>query len=300
MRKHSLVQGWFLALVVVGATAHEAAAQEEPAADSPPADAPAADAPAADAPPAGAAKGGEVKDGGKVDEAAVKDALEGVTEDPSKTYLFIGARYRNVMIPEFVQHLFADGGSGLYAHTPGLEFGIRKAGFEYQLFTMLGLYNLSDVPFKGSSDASDAWEIIDANYKILYLGADFMWSTDDFTPGLSLTYGAGVGLGLVLGDLNRVQAFPTGAESDPSSYVRCESQNDPRDPGARFCNENNEHYGDYVEPSWANGGSSPLIFPWLAGQIGLRYKAHRNFVAHVELGVMPTGAFVGLGADYGL
>jgi hypothetical protein len=294
MRKHSLVQGLVLALAVVGTTAQEAAAQEAPADDAAPSD-------AADAKPDAPAKDGAAsKDGAdaKVDEAAVKDALEGVTEDPSKTYLFVGARYRNVMIPEFVQHLFADGGKGLYAHTPGLEFAIRKGGFEYQLFTMLGFYTLQDVPFKGTSDASDAWEIIDANYKILYLGADFMWSTDDFTPGLSMTYGAGVGLGLVLGDLNRVQAYPSGGvENDIDSYVRCNAVNNP--PG-KFCTGNNDHYPGYVEPSWADGGSSPLIFPWLAGQIGLRYKAHRNFVAHVEAGVMPTGAFVGLGADYGL
>jgi hypothetical protein len=211
------------------------------------------------------------------------------------------------MIPTFMQHLFADGGESLFAHTPGLEFAIRRAGFEYQLFTQLGLYSLQDVPYKGSTDGNDAWEIIDADYKILYLGADFMWSTDEFSPGFSMTYGAGVGLGLVLGDLSRVQAYPEGDPNDPSTYQRCIAQGNARgrDPmtdtvANGFCNTNNDHYGDYTEPSWANGGSSPLLFPWMAGQLGLRYKAHKNFVAHLELGVMPTGAFVGLGADYGL
>jgi hypothetical protein len=291
MRYLSGVLGLVLGLTWAAQAAAQDAADD---AEAPASEAPAAAEPAADAPekPA-AAEGGKAK----VDEEAVADALEGVTERPDKTYLFIGARYRNVMIPEFVQHLFADGGKGLYAHTPGLEFGIRKGGFEYQLFAQLGLYNLTDVPFKGSTDANDAWEIIKANYKIMFLGADFMWSTDEFSPGFSMTYGAGVGLGLVFGDLNRVQAYPTGDPNDPSSYRRC---TDKGVPNAAFCNFNNDHYGNYVEPSWANGGSSPLIFPWIAGQVGLRYKAHKNFVAHTELGLMPTGAFIGLGLQYGL
>ncbi len=230
------------------------------------------------------------------DEAAIADAMEGVTEAPGKQYLFLGVRYRNVIIPQFVQNLFADGGEGLYAHTPGLELGIRKDAFEYQIFAQLGMFSMEDVPYKGKSDGDDAWELIDASYKILFLGSDFLWSTDDFAPGLSMTYGAGVGLGLVFGDLTRDQAQPTGDVGDPYTYERC--------PGFirtnGFCNTDNGHFDGYVEPSWADGGSSPLIFPWIAGNIGLRYKAHRNFVAHLDFGIMATGAFFGLGAQYGL
>jgi hypothetical protein len=244
----------------------------------------------------------------EVDEAAVADALEGVEETPGKTYMFMGVRYRNVMIPQFVQNLFADGGKGLYAHTPGLEFAIRRDKFEYQLFAMLGLYHLDDVPFKGKSDDNDAWEIIDANYNILFLGADFMWSTDDFSPGLSLTYGAGVGLGVVFGDLGRVQAYPADANGnlnpalagDPGAYRRCDGVGRPSVAFCQGTGDGADHYGDFVEPTWADGGSSPLIFPWMAANFGLRYKAHKNFVGRVELGLMPTGAFVGIGADYGL
>lgn len=244
----------------------------------------------------------------KVDEAAVADALEGTTEAPGKTYMFIGARYRNVMIPKFVQNLFSDGGKSLYAHTPGVEFAIRRDKFEYQLFGMLGLYNLEDVPFKGKSDENDAWEIINADYKILYLDADFMWSTDDFTPGLSLIYGAGVGLGFVFGDLGRVQAYPANSQGafdpsedgNPDAYRECAGVGSPTPQYCQGTGDGADHYGSYTEPTWADGGSSPLIFPWMAANIGLRYKAHKNFVGRVELGLMPTGAFVGLAADYGL
>jgi hypothetical protein len=223
----------------------------------------------------------------------------GVTETPGQQYLFLGARYRAVLIPTFVQQLFADGGKTLLAHTPGLEFAIRKDGFEYNLFAQFGIYNASDVPFKGSTDENIAWEIIDLDYQILTLGSDFMWSTDDFAPGLSLTYGAGAGLGVVFGSLTRTQAFPEDPNDlgNPDNYSRCEGVNNP-DPD--FCDDDNEHYNGFKEPNWADGGSSPLVFPWIAAQMGLRYKLSRNFVTRLEIGVMPTGAFAGVGADYGL
>ncbi|MEN9581281.1 MAG: hypothetical protein RJA70_4290 [Pseudomonadota bacterium] len=236
------------------------------------------------------------------DEAALAHALDqGQTEARDKQYLFLGGRYRAVVIPALVQGLFADGGKTLFAHTPGVEFGIRKNDFEYNLFAQLGMYSAEDVPFKGSTEDNEAWEILDFDYKILTLGTDFMWSSDEFAPGLSLTYGAGVGLGAVFGELKRNQAYPrdSGDEGNPDDYLRCEDQGVP---DARFCGDSNERYNSrgYIEPTWADGGDSPLVFPWLAGQLGLRYKMHRNFVARVELGIMPTGAFAGVGAAYGL
>jgi hypothetical protein len=240
---------------------------------------------------------------------AVKDALDtGGAERAGKQYLFLGARYRMVVIPEFIQHAFAEGGETVYASTPGLEFVIRKDQFEYELFGQLGFYTFKDVPFKGASDPATAWEILDANYKILTVGSDFMWSTDDFTPGLSLVYGAGAGLGLVFGDLTRTQAYPPGGTTDPYQFVRCagagvgQNETNPADRSAAdaYCDTQNDHYNGYVEPSWANGGSSPLIFPWIAANVGLRYKVARQFAMRLDAGLMLTGAFFGLGADFGL
>jgi hypothetical protein len=240
---------------------------------------------------------------------AVNDALDtGGAERAGKQYLFVGARYRMVVIPEFIQHAFAEGGETVFAHTPGLEFVIRKDQFEYQVFAQLGFYSFDDVPFKGASDPANAWEILDADYKILTLGSDFMWSTDDFTPGFSLIYGAGAGLGLVFGDLIRTQAYPPGGTTDPYQYQRCAglglSQNESNAADARaadtFCDDENEHYNGYVEPSWANGGSSPIIFPWIAANIGLRYKVARQFAMRLDAGLMLTGAFFGVGGDFGL
>lgn len=240
------------------------------------------------------------------EDLAVKDALDtGGTERPGKQYMFVGARYRMVVIPQFIQNAFAEGGETIYAHTPGLEYVIRKDQFEYELFAQLGFYSFEDVPFKGASDPDTAWEILDGDYKILTIGSDFMWSTDDFSPGFSLVYGAGAGLGLVFGELIRTQAYPPGGTTDPYQYVRCTAegvgQNNSTEPSAQtFCDDENDHYNGYVEPSWADGGSSPLIFPWIAANVGLRYKVARQFAMRLDAGLMLTGAFFGVGADFGL
>jgi hypothetical protein len=219
--------------------------------------------------------------------------LESVTEKKGETYLFVGARYRMVVIPQFIQGIFADGGATALAQQPGLEFGIRKDGFEYSIFGMLGLYGLKDTAFKGKTDPNEAWEIVSANYQILFLGSDFMWSTPEFAPGLSVHYGAGVGIGIVFGTLQRTQAYPRfgASPSDPGSYEKCASQ---FLPNPLYCTNENNHYNGYAE------NSPTPIFPWIAGQIGLRYKIHRRFVLRLDAGIMVPGAFFGIGADFGL
>lgn len=224
-----------------------------------------------------------------------KDRGSGIWEDPKKTYYFAGMRYRMQVVPKAVQNWFAEGGETLWVNTPGLEFAIRQDGFEYNIFGMLGLYSMKDVPFKGNTDVELAWETITADYQVLFLGSDFMWSTSDFTPGLSFTYGAGVGLGLVFGQMTRTQAYPETPGS--SNYLPCTSVGNPN---FAYCDNINDHYNGKVEPNWLNDGSSPVIFPWIAGQIGLRYKAHKHFVARLDAGYAITSVFFGLGADYGL
>src|SRR5690606_16039377 len=89
-----------------------------------------------------------------------KDRGSGIYEKPGETYLFLGARYRLQVVPQFVQSWFAEGGETLWVNTPGLEFAVRQDGFEYNFFAMLGLYSMTDMPFKGNTDEELAWETI--------------------------------------------------------------------------------------------------------------------------------------------
>jgi len=272
------------------------------AADAPAkaADAPAADPDAPGTPvPEAADEAAAPKEPAK-DATLVADAEAGSSpvEVPGQTYLGVGLRYRAIIVPKFMMNLFGDGGRTVVAHGIGPEFTVRKNAFEYEFAALFTSYAMNPTPFKASSDGADAWEIVESKIKILYLTADFVWS-QDFTPEFAFNYGLGAGFGLVWGDLKRTQAAPgTGANvATGDGFVPCISPNNP-DPN--FCGTDNNHYNGYTEPSWANGGSKPIIFPWLALQTGVRYKPHRNFIARFDAGFGTSGFFLGLGADYGL
>jgi len=236
------------------------------------------------------------------DGALVADAEAGSSpvEQPGKTYYGVGLRYRAIIVPKFMMNLFGDGGRTILANGIGPEFTIRKNAFEYEFSALYTSYAMDPTPFKASSDPPAAWEIVQSKIKVLYLTADFDWS-QDFAPEFALNYGFGAGVGIVWGDLFRTQAYkgPGGNDSTGEGFLPC-TDNDKRNQNAVYCGTDNNHYNGYTEPNWANSGSKPVIFPWLALQTGVRYKPHRNFIARFDAGFGTSGFFLGLGADYGL
>ena len=218
-------------------------------------------------------------------------------EEADTTYRFVGARMRYIVVPAFY-HLLISGGTTMGVPAIGPEFTIRKNGFDYVLSAMYASYAVDPTPFKSKADGNEAWEIVDSNLKALYLMSDFLWSIE-FNPKYSIVYGGGVGLGAVFGNIRRVQAYPgSGGPDDPSTYQPCIS---PGNPDATFCGTNNNHYGNYTEPSWVNGGSKPIVFPWLSVETGFRFKPFHQFMMRIDVGWnLFNGPFFGLAANYGL
>lgn len=242
-------------------------------------------------------KDGEKKDdadAAEVDVNAGSDAKNSPVEVAGKTYNFVGLRYRMIVIPKFMMTLFGDGGTTVVNHAIGPEFLIRKDNFEFQLSAWYAGYGMDPTAFKASNDPEQAWELVTSELKILYFTVDFMWSKP-ITPEFAFSYGMGAGFGIVFGDLLRTQAYPD--PNDAGEYLPCDGVGNPR---GDYCANDNDHYAGYKEPSWFDGGSKPVMFPWLAGQFGFRFKPHRNFVARLDMGIGVGQFFVGLGADYGL
>ena len=225
-------------------------------------------------------------------EAATADSP---VELPGRTYHFVGLRYRGIIVPKFMMNLFGDGGTTVYIDAIGPEFGVRRDGFEYLFSLWWADYGMEETPFKASDDPDVAWEIVESEINVVYLTADFLWS-HDFSPEFALNYGMGAGFGIVWGPLYRTQAHPAGSD-DPYEYEKCDDEFRP-DPV--YCDDDNEHYDDYTEPSWADGGSKPVLFPWFVLQTGFRFKPHRHFAGRIDLGFGTSGFFFGVGADYGL
>jgi hypothetical protein len=220
-------------------------------------------------------------------------------EKPNTTYLFVGARFRYVIVPKFYINLFASGGATVGVPAFGPELTIRKDRFEYVLSLMYASYAMDPTPFKSKSDPPEAWELVDSSIKSLYLMSDFSWSSP-IDPRFSVLYGAGFGIGIIFGDLHRVQATPgSGGRDDPYTYVPCVG---PDNPNAQYCSRNdNDHFNGFTEPSWTSGGSKPIVFPWLSLQTGLRFKPTKQIMARLDIGWnIFNGPFFGLAGNYGL
>ncbi|WP_437288510.1 hypothetical protein [Sorangium sp. So ce406] len=226
-------------------------------------------------------------------------------EKDGKAYKFIGVRFRNVIVPKFMINLFADGGASVNVFTFGPEFTTRKNGLELDLALSYADYSMDPFLFKGKNDDQFAWEMVSSDMKLVYFTSDLLFEIplDEEKGRFSLLVGGGVGLGVVFGNLHRAQAYPNGGASNPgpddvSSWSRCTG---PGGPGGAYCDASNNHYGDYDEPSWVNGGAKPSVFPWVSfPQVSFRYKPIKQLQTRLDAGMSITGFFFGMSAGYGL
>ncbi|AUX39194.1 hypothetical protein SOCE26_005760 [Sorangium cellulosum] len=223
-------------------------------------------------------------------------------ERDGKTYRFIGARFRNVIVPKFMVNFFADGGSTVNVFTVGPEFVTRRDGLEIDLAISYADYSMDPFLFKGKQDDNFAWEMVSSDLKLLYLTADILFveiPLDKEKGRFSVQFGAGVGIGVVFGNLYRAQAYPNDPSNlnpdDVGAWSKCAG------PSGAFCDASNNHYGNYDEPSWVNGGSKPSVFPWISfPQVSFRYKPIKQLQTRLDTGFSITGFYFGLSAGYGL
>jgi hypothetical protein len=242
------------------------------------------------------------KEAAPADESAGKRSL---VEEKDKSYYTVGLRFRGLFIPKFMIEAFGDGGTGVFAPSIGPEFGIRRNGFEYVFAINYTSYVMTHQPFKAPSDPQEAMELVDAHLKVLYFTADFQWSTQ-VSPAVAWTYGGGAGLGIVWGPLYRVQAYPSASAENGWDYCPGPATATSPPIQQQYCQpdpdlgSDPQHWPGYAEPSWANGGSKPMLFPWLAIQTGLRIKPDPKFVMRFDVGLGFGQLWFGVGADYGI
>lgn len=213
------------------------------------------------------------------------------------TQLLLGARYRLMITPKWLMNMFGvDGGKTLVLNGIGGEVGgywgkERNGVSVYGSVTYIG-YGMSPTPFKGKNDPASDWEIIESNLGAVYLVGDFLWDYK-LVDKLSLNLGFSAGVGIVTGKLYRNEAYVTtpgngdisGDDKDWPDLSYC---NGPGNPNAVECPADG-FYGE--ENPWP-------VYPWLNGQIGLRYQPIDELVTRFELGLGSSGFWLGLGADY--
>lgn len=229
-------------------------------------------------------------------------------EDPLKRYYFLGLRVRDIVVPQFMMELFATGGGTGNVWLVGPELTTRKDGIEVDISLAYADYGFGPAMFKGKEDADIAYEVITSNLKIAYLTFDLLIDIPVDKSGMfSFLIGGGVGVGIVAGDLNRAQAYPTGGgapdPNDPSKWEKCQGAGDGF---GGYCDNGNNHYydpakkQDFSEPSWIDGGSKPVVLPWLSiPQVSFRAKPIKQLQIRADVGFSITGFFFGLSSGYG-
>lgn len=219
-------------------------------------------------------------------------------EDPAEGYFFAGLFYRHIFMPEFLINLFMDESTGASQPGFGAEVTYRKAGFDIIGSLWWQGYNTAG-PFRAAGDPLEDTEWIESEMSIMYLAATFLWSTE-FNEMFALEYGVGIGIGLVLGDSYRTEAYQV-----DGGWAKCNGPNDPPIPG--FCEPgpvvadgaDGAHYG--AESNfWSEGGDWPNVWLWAAiPHLALRFKPVRQFMMRLEGGFSTGGFFMGAAANYG-
>ncbi|MEO5725779.1 MAG: hypothetical protein ABI134_36215 [Byssovorax sp.] len=225
-------------------------------------------------------------------------------EEEGKRYNFVGLRFRDVIVPKFMINWFADGGATVNVAMFGPEFSTRKNGTEIDFAVQYADYSMNRFMFKGKNETEKAYEAVSSSMKMLLFTADLLFNVPiDKTGKFTFLIGGGIGFGVVFGDLNRAQAYPAGGRdsADPNDQSQWGTCLSPGAPGGYCDGNDNQRFGNYTEPSWANGGSKPNIFPWLSlPLLSFRYKPIKQLQTRFDTGFSTSGFFFGLSAGYGL
>ncbi|MFO0613679.1 MAG: hypothetical protein U0414_13875 [Polyangiaceae bacterium] len=235
---------------------------------------------------------------------------------------FLGARFRDYIVPHFIFSLFASGGpENVNALTGAIEASMHNGAFELDLSAFYGDYSMDEFLFKNKKEPNAAYEIVSSDLKLFGVSVDLLGAIP-FGPilkgtskvrALAVTLGGNVSIAGVAGNLYRYQAYPKDFnkfnqdEPNRSEWEYCKDANDQAGVdtahNSDYCDASNNHYKkgasnpeDYTEPSWANGGSKPFVFPNLGINIGFRIRPHKMFTMHIDSGFGISGFFVGFGA----
>jgi hypothetical protein len=236
-------------------------------------------------------------------------------EDPKKSYFFLGASWRYVMLPKFVLQWFLDEAPAITATGSFFgEFGYRKDGF--QVIAQVGWmkWNFAG-PFRAAGDPVEDTEWIDGKFNFLQGTAAVTWSTS-FTDWFAIEYGVEGGFAGVVGDLTRSEAYhndkggwtacptyaadpgwPPGVDRGMDSTTFCET---PMNPPTDSASETGAHYNVKAPKGIANKGV-PRAVPILGPRVALRFKPIHQLVLRVDipLPLFPYGFVGGIAAQFG-
>jgi hypothetical protein len=214
----------------------------------------------------------------------------GLAEDPTTPYFSVGPRLRWIMMPSWFIGMFGvdiKQADHLLVNTAGVgaEFTYRKDSFDITTaIWWAGLGWDGRISFKESGEDANSWEVVQNSMSTVLISGDFIWSTP-ITDWFAITYGAGIGIGIPIGEIRRDEAR---TDIDPVGTVPCDGPHENQIP-PDGCNPGEEFNEVYKIPTG--------IVPWINFLAGMRFKPHRHVAIYVDTG-FGIGFQLGLRGGY--
>lgn len=236
------------------------------------------------------------------------------TSDPNKAKFYLGARFRDFIVPGFIFGMFADGGPGIVnVFSGGPELAVQMGALEtvVSITVPYADFSMNEFLFKSKDDPDQAYEIVSSSLKLITASVDLLGRIKVDKKGtVAFLIGGGVGISGVLGDIRRTQAYPNDPEAidptDRAKWNKCRGPNDPNGTstpdGVAYCGADNDHYPDsngedWTEDTWTDGGSKPVVFPYVAlPHIAIEVVPIEQMLFRLDTGFSITGFFFGIGA----
>lgn len=217
----------------------------------------------------------------------------------------VGVRGGFISVPAGILHIFVDGGTDKIGGAVGAYFAYQRNRLEISGSIWWADYSYDDeVIFQTAGDRNDP-EFVTNDLSLLTINIDFVWA-HWFTRWMAATFGTGLGLSAVLGEVRRTEATPpTGPYTDldetrVQGYVHC--RYDTADPqwSTPFCESmctpeavRNGTCPPRTAPSETGDllgyydtveDRIPGVLPWINFLIGLRFLPHEHFQIDIQTG----------------
>ncbi|MBW2278196.1 MAG: hypothetical protein JRF63_11930 [Deltaproteobacteria bacterium] len=189
------------------------------------------------------------------------------------------------MVPSWFVGMFGvdiQGASHLLVNTmgAGAEFTYRKDSFDITTaIWWAGLGCDGGISFKESGEDANSWEVVQNSMSTVLISGDFIWSSP-ITDWFAITYGAGIGIGIPIGEIRRDEAYAA------SPRTPCPGVTPQPNDG---CEEGENYNEVYKIPTG--------IVPWINFLAGMRFKPHRHVAIYVDTG-FGIGFQLGLRGGY--
>ena len=229
-----------------------------------------------------------------------------------RTYVYVGARYRGNLLPEFMLSPFLRETGTFYLNSVGLE-----AEFRTNRMSIIPSLSFAEYSTGGSILVVEAgkpesvtgnWSVINSSLKSLSAQVDILWSKP-VAKNLEYEFGFGAGLAVVFDTLqiNWVYENANGEyrNAGGKGYSLCQPGDDVANRrGCSRADHNNSKLSKlsgFEEPSWFNGGSKPNFLPNLSLQLaGLRFTPAPQVALRAAAGISLSGLWFGISGSYGL